>query len=421
MNYIRDVGDAGDALNDLTVDITSLIPTNNGNMFNIYFDNGGTTPPMESVVKAIEEYTPWYKNVANKSLKADFLAALYEQGRTTVKRFVGADMRTDMVIYTKNSTEAINILSNVILMRYKGQNPVVITTYMEHLSNYLPWKYRFETVLVDVLADGRLSIADLEQKLWQYRGRAKLVAVTGASNVTGYVNPIYDIARMAHRYGAEIFVDGAQLVQHRSICMRPANPAERIDYLSFSAHKVYAPAFSGVLVGPQNVFDMALPLYFGAGMESEATDQKITLKQGPERYESGSNNLLGAIALNCALLTIEHAGMDAIRKHESDLLAYGNSLLSQNSNVILYGDTRYLEDRIPIISFNVQGKTYEETAGYLYDDFGIITKNGLCGADLYVQKLTRGTPYSGIVRASMAFFNQRFELNRLAEALKKFR
>lgn len=420
-NGMTDIRNASEVLQDPPVGVSSLLPTNNGNMFNIYFDNGATTPPLESVVKTIEEYTPWYKYVAVNSLKAKFLSALYEQGRMTVKRYVGADMDTDIAIYTKNSTEAINILSNVILMRYQGQNPVVITTYMEHLSNYLPWKFRFETVLVDVLPDGRLSMADLERKLWQYRERVKLVAVTGASNVTGYVNPIHDIARLSHRYGAEIFVDGAQLVQHRRVCMRPADPAEHIDYLCFSAHKIYAPAFSGVLIGPQRVFDEALPLYFGAGMESVATDQEIIFKQGPARYEGGSNNLLGAIALSCALLTIERAGMDTIRKHENDLLTYGISLLSRNPNVILYGDSCYLEDRIPIISFNIRGRTHAETAGYLYDDYGIITKNGLCGSNLYVQKLTQGTPYNGVVRVSMAFFNQRFELDRLAEALKRYR
>lgn len=418
---MSDIKDEAEVLKDLTVDITSLVPTNNGNMFNIYFDNGATTPPMESVVKAIEEYTPWYKYVADNSRKADFLAELYNQGRKTIKGYVGADMEMDMAIYTKNSTEAINILSNVILMRSREQNPVIITTYMEHLSNYLPWKFRFETVLVDVLPDGRLSMSDLERKLRQYRGRVKLVAVTGASNVTGYVNPIHDIARMAHRYGSEIFVDGAQLVQHRKVCMRPADPAERIDYLSFSAHKIYAPAYSGVLIGPQRVFDEALPLYFGAGMESSATPQKIKFKQGPERYEGGSNNLLGAIALSCALQTIEGAGMYAIRKKESELLAYGISLLSRNPKVILYGDTEHLEDHIPIISFNVRARTPEETSGYLYDNYGIITKHGLCGADLYVQKLTEGTPYDGVVRVSMAFFNQRFELDRLAEALWRYR
>ncbi|WP_304509918.1 aminotransferase class V-fold PLP-dependent enzyme [Anaerotignum sp.] len=412
--------DTADSLRNLTVDIASLMPTNNGNLFNIYFDNGATTPPMESVVKAIEEYTPWYKYVATNSLKADFLSSLYERGRKTIKRFVGANLENDIAIYTKNSTEAINILSNVIWMRHYKQNPVVITTYMEHLSDYLPWKFRFETILVDVLPDGRLSMQDLEHKLWQYRQRVKLVAVTGASNVTGYVNPIHDIARLAHQYGAEIFVDGAQLVQHRTVCMRTADPAEHIDYLSFSSHKIYAPAFSGVLIGPQKAFDAALPLYFGAGMETFATDYEIKLKKSPARYEGGSNNLLGAIATSCALLTIDQTGMSAIRKQEQDLLAYGISLLSQNPNVIIYGDTGYLEDRIPMISFNVQGKTCKETADYLYDNYGLITKNGLIGSNLYVQKLTEGTPYDGVVRVSMAFFNQRFELDRLAEALMGF-
>ena len=411
----------GETLCGLTMDITSLIPTNTGSLYNIYFDNGGTTPPMKSVVAETEEYTPWYKYAAANSLKAEFLSALYEQGRTTVKRFVGADMKADTVIYTKNTTEAINILSNVIRLRTGYERPVVITTYMEHMSDYLPWKFRFNTVLAGLTPDGRLSMADLEKKLCQYRGRVALVAVTGASNVTGYVNPIHDIARLAHCYGAEVFVDAAQLVQHRSICMTPPDPAERIDYLAFSAHKIYAPFFTGALVGPQKVFDQELPLYFGAGMASSVTTDDIVLKDGPARYEAGSQNLLGAIALCCALLTIERTGMNAIQKHESGLLAYGTELLARNPSVIQYGDTHCLADRVPIISFNVRGSTPEQTAKTLYDDFGIILKNGTCGANLYVEELTQGTPYTGVVRASLALFNQRFELDRLAKALEQYR
>jgi len=411
----------GEYLRNLTMDVTSLTPTNNGSLFNIYFDNGGTTPPLKSVVAETEEYTPWYKYVAANSLKAEFLTALYEQGRTTIKRFVGADMELDTAAYTKNTTEAINILSNVVRLRMGCERPVVITTYMEHMSNYLPWKFRFDTVLAGLTPDGRLSMADLERKLCQYRGRVALVAVTGASNVTGYVNPIHDIARLAHHYGAEIFVDAAQLVQHRNICMTPADPAERIDYLAFSAHKIYAPFFSGVLIGPRKVFDEALPLYFGAGMASSITEDDIVFKDGPARYEAGSQNLLGAIALCCALLTIERTGMHAIQKHESGLLAYGTELLSRIPAVIQYGDTNCLTDRVPIISFNVRGKTPEQTGAYLYDDYGIILKNGTCGANLYVEKLTQGSPYAGVVRISMALFNQRFELERLAEALEQYR
>jgi selenocysteine lyase/cysteine desulfurase len=201
--------------------------------------------------------------------------------------------------------------------------------------------------------------------------------------------------------------------------MRPADTAEWIDYLSFSAHKIYAPAFSGVLVGPKRVFDNALPLYFGAGMEVTVSPT-IVLKDGPERYEGGSNNLLGGIALSCALLSIQRAGMQAIRRQESSLLAYGISRLSRIPSVILYGDSRYIEDRVPIIAFNVRGKKPAESSQYLYDNFGIITKNGKCGANLYVDKLTEGSPYDGLVRVSLAFYNQHCELNRLAEALSRF-
>ena len=414
------ITDTSETLQGLAVDISSLIPTKNGNMLNIYFDNGATTPPIHAVVRAVEEYAPWYKYVAYNSRKADFLTTLYEQGRISAKRFVGADTDEDIAIYTKNSTEAINILSNVILMRYKDEKPVIITTYMEHLSNYFPWKFRFETVLTDVLPDGRLSIKDLEHKLRKYRGRVKLVAVTGASNVTGYINPIHEIARLAHFYGAEIFVDGAQLVQHRYVCMRPCDPMDHIDYLCLSAHKIYAPSYSGVLIGPKYAFDEALPLYFGAGMQAFTTDEEIIFKEGPARYEGGSNNLLGAIALSCSIQTLKQAGMDSIKRHENDLLSYGFYLLSQNPNVILYGDSYCLNNRIPILSFNIKGKTPEATSEYLYNDFAIITKNGLCGANLYVQKLTQATPYNGVVRVSLAFYNQRSELERLAKALELF-
>jgi cysteine desulfurase/selenocysteine lyase len=128
----------GGSLRSLVTDISSLVPANTGAVYNIYFDNGGTTPAFNSVVREMNEYTPWYKYVSDKSLKARFLSELYEQGRTTIKKFVHADMQRDTVVYTKNTTEAINILSNVILGQYSGGRPVILTTYMEHMSDYLP-------------------------------------------------------------------------------------------------------------------------------------------------------------------------------------------------------------------------------------------------------------------------------------------
>lgn len=420
MNSIIDQNNVGKSLKEMVIDISSVIPAKHRNLYNIYFDNGGTTPPFKSVMRELDEYTPWYKYVAHNSLKADFLSAMYEKGRNTMMEYVGADPELNTAIYTKNTTEAINTLANVLQHECTNVKPVIITTYMEHLSDYLPWKFRFDTVLVDVTPDGRLSMPDLERKLYMYRNRVRLVAVTGASNVTGYINPVYEIARLAHQYGAQILVDAAQLVQHRRIIMNPRDPSANIDYLAFSAHKIYAPFFTGALIGNKEVLNKGCPLCYGAGMTELVTDKEIILKESPQRYEAGSNNLLGAIAVSASLLSIEHMGMDVIKKHEKELLTYCICRLKQNPNVIIYGDTENLNYRVPMVAFNVKGKGHEETANYLYDNHGIITKNGLCGADLYVEKLTEDTPYTGVVRVSMAMYNQKSEIDHLARALQQF-
>ncbi|WP_324824268.1 aminotransferase class V-fold PLP-dependent enzyme [Sinanaerobacter sp. ZZT-01] len=420
MRKINKKNSTAATLRELVMDVSYLIPTNNGTLTSIYFDNAGTTPPFRTVVEELEKYTPWYKYISDKSRKAKFLSELYEESRISVKNFFNADMEEDTVIYTKNTTEAINILSNVICQQNAETKPIVITTYMEHLSNYLPWKFRCDTVLVDVEKNGRLSMSDLEEKLDRYKGRVKLVAVAGASNVTGYINPIYEIARMAHLHNAEILVDAAQLMQHRRIDMHPEDVMESIDYIAFSAHKTYAPFFTGALVGNKHALNMGYPLCFGAGITELVTDQEVILKKSPQRYEAGSNNILGVIALATAIQTMIRVHMDVIKKHESELLSYAMRQMKENPRVILYEDSENLEDQVPIIAFNVEGKKPEETARYLYENYGIITKNGYCGADLYVKKLVEGSPYTGIVRISLGLYNQDFEIDRLIKALKSF-
>lgn len=407
-------------LRELVMDVSTLIPTENGTLNSINFDNAGTTPPFKSVIREIEKYSPWYKYISDKSEKAKLLSELYEEGRVSIMNFVNADLHKDTVVYTKNTTEAINILSNVICSCPSDcKKPVIITSYMEHLSNYLPWKYRCDTVLVGLEPDGRLDIADLEKKLIEYQGRVKLVAITGASNVTGYVTPIDEIARLAHMYGAKFLADSAQMIQHRVIDMNPQDERAKIDYIAFSAHKTYAPFFTGALVGNKEVLDKGMPLCFGAGITKLATDKEVILKESPTRYEAGSNNILGSIALSVAIQTMIQTGMDDIRKHEAYLLSYAINALKDNPKLVLYGDTEYIEDRIPIVAFNVIGKSHEEVAKYLYDDYGIIAKNGYCGADLYVRKLTQNSPFDGVVRISMASYNQDFELDRFIKALEK--
>ncbi len=430
---IVDYSFTANQLRQLVMDTHSLIPTGEGTLNSIYFDNAATTPPFASVINEINKYTPWYKYVSKKSIKAKLISAMYEESRKSIKRFVNADMENDTVIYTKNTTEAINILSDVLTQQYPDTKPLVITTYMEHMSDYLPWKFRCSCELVNVTQDGRLSMEDLENKLKKYAGKVKLVAVAGANNVIGYVNPIHEIAELAHKHGAKIFVDAAQLIQHRRIYMNspklsaiqtdeytyPANEIQKIDYLAFSAHKTYAPFFTGALIGDKTVLNQVNPFCFGAGITESVTTESVVLKESPVRYEAGSNNILGAIALATAIQTIEQTGFNIIQEYEASLLTYTINQLKQIPDVILYGDTNNTKDRIPIISFNIRNMDTEEVADYLLDNFGLIIKHGLCGSDLYVKKLIEGSTFSGVVRLSFGLYNQTYEIDRVITALSK--
>src|SRR5690606_30199538 len=161
--------------------------------------------------------------------------------------FVGADPERDVCIFGKNATEALNKLANRL---DSGEDGIVISTWMEHHSNLLPWSKNHHVVHVEIDSSGRLDLEDLRAKLEHYNRRVKLVAVSGASNVTGYLPQIHEIARMTHAYGAYIAVDAAQLAPHRSIQMRQSDAAASIDFVALSAHKMYAPFGSGALIGP---------------------------------------------------------------------------------------------------------------------------------------------------------------------------
>ena len=159
--------------------------------------------------------------------------------RQMVADFLQADLNESSVIYVKNATEGINKLSYRLLEDLKGG--IVLSTFMEHHSNDLPWRNKYQVDYVRVDEQGRLLLDDLEQKLRKYKGKVKLVTVTGASNVTGNTNPVHKIAALAHKYGAQILVDGAQLIHHAPFAMKPSSKMGHIDFLVFSAHKMYAP------------------------------------------------------------------------------------------------------------------------------------------------------------------------------------
>ncbi|EAX48451.1 Cysteine desulfurase [Thermosinus carboxydivorans Nor1] len=396
----------------------------------INFDNAATTPPFRAVMTEIMNYAPWYGSVhRGKGYKSVLTSKLYEAAREVVRRFVNASGH-DVVIFTKNTTESINILAHVLAAA--GCDQVVLSTQMEHLANDLPWRERFTTDYVAIDEYGRLSLPDLEAKLLKYQGRVKLVAVTGASNVTGYINPIYEIARLAHKYGAKIFVDGAQLVSHVPVDMKPVNSLEHIDYLAFSGHKMYAPFGAGALIGPRDAFENAAPVYKGGGAVGLVSSQSVQWDEPPARFEAGTPNMMGVLALATAIKTLLSLDMKAIAGYERKLIEYAIEGLATVPGLTLYSRRDKSEDRVSLISFTLEGLHHSVVADILAQEAGIASRSGLFCAHPYVEKLLNLSDEAvayyqthddvlvpGLVRVSFGLYNDCREVDVLIDCLQR--
>ena len=401
------------------------IDTHFGVTSRVYLNNAATPlvarPAIQELYKTLPIYS--YGNEPN-ALSAQ-LTAKYNEVRDIVTDFIGADASLDTVIYTSNTTTAINILSQVYYEHDPDQ--IVLTTRMEHMANYLPFREKMRTVAVGITPEGDVDMDDYASKLEQYKGQIKLVAVTGASNITGIIPPFYDMAAMAHRYGARIFVDAVQLVQHKSFTMMPHGDASHIDFMSFDGHKFYTGQSGGVLVGDRTFLDQYKPLIYGSGITEFVSSSNIIYKGSPERFEAGYPDFLGIISLGATIRFLDGIGMKNVEEWEQGLYRYMISRLSQIPGLILYGNI-YRNKRIPFVAFNLKNMPYRTLASNLGFGFGIDIASGTNGANLYVQDLlglTDDQAYSlyqsgegyGIVRASIGLFNNYEDIDRLADAL----
>ncbi len=207
---------------------------------------------------------------------------------------------------------------------------------MEHHSNDLPWRDKYNVDYIEVDDCGRLVMEDLRSKLIRYGDKVKLVTIAGASNVTGYINPIYDIAKLVHEFGCKILVDGAQLVPHCKLSMKPHDSLEHIDYLAFSAHKMYAPFGIGVLIGPKETFERGDPDYKGGGTVNVVTKDYVLWTDPPEKDEAGTPNVMGVIALAKAIDTMTGIGMKNIEIYEQDIFEYAFRKIAQIPDIKIY-------------------------------------------------------------------------------------
>jgi cysteine desulfurase / selenocysteine lyase len=370
----------------LIVGLDKEVPLSSGKkVVGINFDNAATTPPFVSVVKEVVKFSPWYSSVhRGTGYKSKISSQIYDDARRLVLDFVNADPEKYTVIFVKNTTEGINKLSYRLI---GSPDCIVLSTCMEHHSNDLPWRDKCTVRYVEVDDKGRLSMEDLEDKLRKYRGSVKLVTVTGASNVTGYINDIHKIAALAHEYGAKILVDGAQLVPHAEIDMKQPDEEDHIDYLVFSAHKMYAPFGIGVIVAPKECFRYGVPEYKGGGTVQLVTREYVDWDEPPGKEEAGSPNILGVVALIAAIEELRKLGMKNLERQEEVLTDYALMRMKKIPFIQLYGEVDDKVKRVGIIPFNIVGIPHQEIAKILSEDAGIAVRSGCFCAQPYVQRL----------------------------------
>jgi cysteine desulfurase/selenocysteine lyase len=260
---------------------------------------------------------------------------------------------------------------------------------MEHHSDDLPWRRLGQVIHIGVTPDGRLDIEQFDKELDGHAGNVALVAISGASNVTGFIQPIHDLARKAHAAGTRILVDAAQLAPHRAIDIRPDDDPEHLDFLAISAHKMYAPYGTGALIGPKEVFLASPPEYRGGGTIDVVTLDEVDWAGLPDREEAGSPNVVGAVALAAAIQALTHVGMEAIAEHEASLVRYTLQELASVPGIRLYGDTDpdRAQERVGVIPFNLDGHSHFEVAAILGYEGGIGVRSGCFCAHPYVVHL----------------------------------
>lgn len=395
----------------------------------IYLDHGASTHPPRSV---LEHYTTflehYYANIhRGRHYLSQKASDLFDEVIEIVQNFVGADSEKDEVIFTQNTTSAIDIAAHILSHCEGG----TIVTELEHHSNDLPHRRRGEIYRAHATDEGRLDYDEIESLLEKHT--VKLVAVTGASNVTGYLPDIHRIARMAHKHGAYILVDGAQLLAHRTVRMRPADLGEEsnIDFFAAAGHKAYAPFGSAFLVARRDVCDKAVPYMPGGGTVAMVTNNDAVYLDGYERHTGGTPNIPGVIALGRSLQWLSEVGLDWIEEHEQELTSLLLDGIRSIGSFSLLGDID-ANERLGVASFDPRPHSDAVLATVLNNRYGIATRNGCFCAhpylirllgisepELYVSAFRRGEIVKppGAVRATIGVFNDRNDVERFLSAL----
>ena len=378
----------------------------------VYLDNAATTQKPRCVVEAITN--EYYSVNANVHRGVHYLSQqatdLHEAARETVRKFINA-RSTSEVIFTRGTTESLNLVASSYGEAFMTEGDEVIVTVMEHHSDIVPWQLLRERkgIVIKVIPmtdEGELDMAAYEQL---FTPRTRLVCVAQVSNVLGTINPVKRMTEIAHAHGAHLLVDGAQSVPHFQVDVQDID----CDFLVFSGHKVYGPTGIGVLYGREDLLDRMPPYQGGGEMIARVTFEKTTYERLPFKFEAGTPDYVGSHALAVALDYVSALGIDNVHLHERELTQYAMEQMMQIPEMHLYGTAA---NKDAVVSFNV-GNIHPLDLGTLLDRLGIAIRTGHHCA----QPLMQRCGVEGMARASFALYNTREEIDALVAGIDRVR
>lgn len=381
---------------------------NNRNL--VYFDNGATAQKPLSVIDLLNEMNSGINGNIHRAVHE--LSArstkLYEDSRTTIMNFINASS-TEEIIFTSGTTASINLVANSFTSTFIRKGDAILITEAEHHSNLVPWQMACErtgAVLrilpVDENGVWRMDLLDtlLDNKV-------KLVAVAQISNVLGIINPVKLIIEKAHLAGAKVLIDGAQGIVHTRVDVKEMD----CDFYVFSGHKLYGPTGTGVLYGKKSILEEMVPWMGGGDMVGTVTLEKTTYAPLPLKFEAGTPNFIGAAAMGEAINFVNSIDKTFVKNQEEDLISLLREELLAINGLRIYGDS---PDKISLFSFNIKGIHHSDLA-ILLNKMGIAVRSGM----MCCEPLMNRYGVTGMVRASLAVYNTRSEIEIFIESLKR--
>ncbi|MFN5910136.1 MAG: aminotransferase class V-fold PLP-dependent enzyme [Bacteroidota bacterium] len=375
----------------------------------IYFDNGATSQKPQVVLDAINRY--YSKDNANIHRGVHFMSQRatteFEEARKTIQKYINA-RKTEEVIFTKGTTDGINLVAFSFGELLKEGDEILITA-MEHHSNIVPWQMLclrkgLTLRVAPINSKGELITEEFEKLL---NPKTKLVAITHISNTLGTINPVKELAQKVHAVGAKILVDGAQSIQHMPIDVKDMD----CDFFVFSSHKVFGPTGIGVLYGKEELLDRMPPYQGGGDMISKVTFERTTYNELPFKFEAGTPHIAGGICLGEAIRFLAQQDIESIQLHERELANYAQDMLDTFEGMRIIGEAK---KKTSVVSFIMEG-VHPFDLGTLLDKQGIAVRTG----HHCTQPLMDFFKVPGTVRASFAFYNTRQEVDTFIEAVEK--